>query len=105
MTLGLATSKVLDRGVIELLGPFGLSQTLYSSSRQLASVDTGVISTYGLFIFIGAISLTLLLFAPIFGGESMLAYLGDLRLVLLYGAAFFYIGSTALSSTKDVAQA
>jgi len=101
LSLGLSTSKVLDRGVIELLGPHGLSQSLYTSSRQLASIDTGVISTYGLFIFIGAISVTLLLFAPFLpelsGGayavdESMIAYFSDIRVVLLYGAAFFYLG-------------
>lgn len=38
----------------------------------------------------------MLLFAPLFGAESMLASVGDIRLVLLYGAAFFYIGSTML---------
>jgi NADH-ubiquinone oxidoreductase chain 5 len=100
LSLGLSTSKILDRGVIELLGPHGLSQSLYTSSRQLASIDTGVISTYGLFIFIGAISVTLLLFAPFLpalsgqADESTVSYFNDIRIVLLYGAAFFYIGGS-----------
>jgi NADH-ubiquinone oxidoreductase chain 5 len=62
---------VLDRGVIELLGPYGLSQSLYGSSTRLASADTGSISTYGLYIFVGAVSLTLLLFAPLVTGVSV----------------------------------
>lgn len=68
MHLGLLTSKILDRGVIELIGPYGLSQSLYGASSRLASADTGSISTYGLYIFVGAISLTLLLFAPVLSG-------------------------------------
>jgi NADH-ubiquinone oxidoreductase chain 5 len=92
----LLTSKVLDRGVIELLGPFGLSQSLYGSSTRLASADTGSISTYGLYIFVGAITLTLLLFAPLLNytsDGSFLTSLGDLRVILLYTAALFYISS------------
>lgn len=108
LSLGLSTSKVLDRGVIELLGPHGLSQSLYTSSRQLASIDTGVISTYGLFIFIGAISVTLLLFAPFLPelsgqvDESMMAYFSDIRVVLLYGAAFFYLTVGQTPTDKSV---
>lgn len=92
LALGLLTSKILDRGVIELIGPYGLSQSLYSASTRLASADTGSISSYGLFIFVGAISLTLLLFAPALSGiETWPASLGDMRLVLIYGSALFYI--------------
>lgn len=107
MTVGLYTSKVLDRGVVELLGPHGLSVSLYNSSRQLSTADTGTISTYGLFIFIGAISLTLLLFAPFmpaFGGQGMgtatahSSFGTDIRVVLLYGAAFFYLGSSTVAA-------
>jgi len=92
MGLGLQTSKVLDRGAVELLGPYGLSQSLYGSSQQLASADTGIISSYGLYLVIGAISLTLLLFAPMLAGtDSALASLSDVRVVLLYAAAIFYL--------------
>lgn len=95
------TSKILDRGVIELLGPFGLSQSLYGSSTRLASADTGSIASYGLYIFVAAISLTMLLFAPVILGtfssdamqqlDSMFSQFGDVRMVLLYGAALFYM--------------
>jgi len=64
------------------------------SIQTYGNADTGVISTYGLFIFIGAISVTLFLFAPFLpalSGQSS-AYFNDLRVVLIYGAAFFYLG-------------
>jgi NADH-ubiquinone oxidoreductase chain 5 len=97
------TSKVLDRGVIELIGPFGLSQSLYGASSRLASADTGSISTYGLYIFVGAIAITLLLFAPVLSGvDSSLSSLGDIRLALVYGAALFYIGSGSETSAPTV---
>jgi NADH-ubiquinone oxidoreductase chain 5 len=87
--LGLLTSKVLDRGVIELLGPHGLSQSLYNSSARLARPDTGSISAYGLYIFIGVVALLLLLFVPTALQQSL-----NFSLVLVLGAALFYLPLT-----------
>ena len=91
--LGLYTSKIIDRGVIERIGPYGLSQSLYNASSRLASADTGSVATYSLFIFIGAISLILLLFIPALSDQySVLSTQNsNIRLVLLYGAALFYM--------------
>lgn len=97
LALGMVTSKVLDRGAIELLGPFGLTNSLYGGSRQIASLDTGVVTQYALYIMIGLISITLLLFVPILSGIS-LDNIGDLRLSLLYGASLLFI---ALPSSKS----
>lgn len=63
--LGLVTSKVLDRGLIEKVGPFGLTYSLSNTSQQIAKVDTGIITSYALYIILGFISLTLLLFVPL----------------------------------------
>jgi len=49
------TTKVLDKGSIELLGPFGLEKGLLNLSRDLSSLDTGVITSYALYILIGLI--------------------------------------------------
>lgn len=68
--LGLVTSKVLDRGLIEKVGPFGLTDTFYNASRQVATVDTGIITSYALYIILGFISLTLLIFVPVLTGIS-----------------------------------
>ena len=64
LQLGYTISKVLDRGVIELVGPYGLSTSLTNTGKNIAKLDTGVITTYGLFIFLGVISLILILFYP-----------------------------------------
>lgn len=38
---GLILSKVFDRGIIEILGPYGLSVSLVSMSNKLSQFDTG----------------------------------------------------------------
>ena len=60
LKLGGQTTKVLDRGSIELIGPFGLEKALLYISRTLASLDTGVITSYALYILIGLISYILI---------------------------------------------
>ena len=56
LNLGGHTTKVLDKGSIELIGPFGLEKLLTNLSRNISSLDTGLITTYGLYILIGLIS-------------------------------------------------
>ncbi|KZT63009.1 hypothetical protein DAEQUDRAFT_641414, partial [Daedalea quercina L-15889] len=54
-------SKVLDRGIIELIGPFGLTEGSYSTGNFISKLDTGVITTYALYITLGLISILFLL--------------------------------------------
>lgn len=100
LALGGITSKVLDRGAIELLGPFGLTSSLYGGSHTIARLDTGVVTQYALYIMIGLISITLLLFVPILSGVS-LDNIGDLRLILIYVAGLLFV--TGASSSKRTA--
>jgi len=62
LKLGGQTTKVLDKGSIELLGPFGLEKELINLSINLSSLDTGVVTTYALYILIGLIFYILLPF-------------------------------------------
>ena len=55
LSLGGQTTKVLDKGSVELLGPFGLEKGLVNLSRNIASLDTGVITSYALYILVGLI--------------------------------------------------
>jgi NADH-ubiquinone oxidoreductase chain 5 len=77
--LGSHTTKILDKGSVELLGPFGLEKGLVNLSKNLSSLDTGVITSYALYILIGLIfyilipyigildiSLLLLILIPLF---------------------------------------
>ena len=49
------TTKFLDKGIIEELGPYGLEKNFVSLSYNISSLNTGVITTYALYILIGFI--------------------------------------------------
>ncbi len=55
LKLGGQTTKVIDKGSVELLGPFGLEKKLLSLSKNIANLDTGVITSYALYILVGLI--------------------------------------------------
>ena len=51
--LGGQTTKVLDKGFVEVIGPSGMEKILLNLSRNVARLDTGVITSYALYILIG----------------------------------------------------
>jgi NADH-ubiquinone oxidoreductase chain 5 len=53
LKLGGQTTKVLDKGSIELIGPYGLEKGLVSLSKNISNLDTGVITSYALYILVG----------------------------------------------------
>nr|YP_010723014.1 NADH dehydrogenase subunit 5 [Leptographium procerum]WDW21019.1 NADH dehydrogenase subunit 5 [Leptographium procerum]WDZ67201.1 NADH dehydrogenase subunit 5 [Leptographium procerum] len=55
LKLGGQTVKVLDRGSIELLGPYGLEKKLINSSKNISSLSKGIVTNYALFILVGFI--------------------------------------------------
>jgi NADH-ubiquinone oxidoreductase chain 5 len=63
LKLGGQTTKVIDKGSIELIGPYGLEKGLVSLSKSMASLDTGVITTYALYILVGLIFYILMLYS------------------------------------------
>nr|QYC35762.1 NADH dehydrogenase subunit 5 [Apophysomyces elegans] len=72
LNFGYTTNKTLDRGVIELVGPYGLVNVFKNASSKIRSLDTGFIPSYAMYIFSGLIVLITLIF-----------YVGDPRLFLL----------------------
>jgi len=56
LNLGGQTTKILDKGSIELLGPFGLEKGLLKLSKNITALSTSVVTTYALYILIGLIS-------------------------------------------------
>jgi NADH-ubiquinone oxidoreductase chain 5 len=62
LKLGGQTSKVLDKGSVELLGPYGLEKGLLSLSKNIGTLSTGVITSYALYILIGLIFYICLLY-------------------------------------------
>uniref|UniRef100_A0A896YS00 NADH-ubiquinone oxidoreductase chain 5 n=1 Tax=Coniophora puteana TaxID=80637 RepID=A0A896YS00_9AGAM len=85
---GQTISKVLDRGIIEMVGPYGLANSLNNTSFNIAKLDTGVITTYALYITIGLLSLVFLVFAPMLVDTSLLS---EIRLIVIYLAALFFV--------------
>lgn len=53
LKLGGQTTKVIDKGSIELIGPYGLEKGLTDLSRNISRLDTGVITSYALYILVG----------------------------------------------------
>ena len=81
MNIGYTISKVLDRGVIELVGPYGISTVLINAGINIGKLDTGVVTTYSLYITLGLLSLIFLVFAPFLVDTS---FISEIRLVIIY---------------------
>jgi NADH-ubiquinone oxidoreductase chain 5 len=86
--LGYYISKGLDRGIIELIGPFGLSTLFIKTSKNIAKLDTGIITTYALYITLAFLSLLFLVFAPFLIDTSLL---NEIRLFIIYIASLLLI--------------
>ena len=55
LKLGGQTTKVIDKGSVEYLGPYGLEKGLLNISYNISRLNTGVITSYALYIMIGLI--------------------------------------------------
>jgi NADH-ubiquinone oxidoreductase chain 5 len=75
LKLGGQTTKVLDKGSVELLGPFGLEKGLLFLSKNISTLDTGVITSYALYILVGLIFYTLIPYLYLFDGSLLLLIL------------------------------
>lgn len=94
---GNTISKVLDRGVIELVGPYGLASVLENSANNIAKLDTGIITTYSLYITIGILSLVFLVFAPLLFDTYIIS---EFRLIVIYISALFFALLPSLSNKQ-----
>jgi len=80
MKLGGQTTKVIDKGSVELLGPYGLEKGLVTLSNNIGRLSTGVVTSYALYILIGLIFYILLLYFSL-NDNSLL-------LLILFGLMF-----------------
>ena len=60
--LGGQTTKVLDKGSIESVGPYGLGKLLFNLSKFLSKLDSGIVTSYALYILIGLIFYMLVIY-------------------------------------------
>jgi len=82
LKLGGQTTKVLDKGSVELLGPFGLEKGLVFLSRSIASLDTGLVTSYALYILIGLIFYILIPYISLFDTSLLLLILLGLIIIV-----------------------
>lgn len=75
LKLGGQTTKVLDKGSIELIGPYGLEKGLIHLSNYIAKLNTGVITSYALYMLVGLMSYMLMPYIT----------LSSLLIVIVYG--------------------
>ena len=68
--LGHIISKVLDRGVIELVGPFGLTTGFTDTARLIARYDSGLVTSYALYMVLGILVLILYAYSNFWGEED-----------------------------------
>ena len=62
LDLGGQTTKILDKGSIESIGPYGLGKLLFNLSRFLSKLDSGIVTSYALYMLIGLISYMLVIY-------------------------------------------
>ena len=55
LELGGQTTKVMDKGSVEIFGPYGLEKKLTEVSKSINSLSTGIVTAYALYILIGLI--------------------------------------------------
>jgi NADH-ubiquinone oxidoreductase chain 5 len=55
LELGSQTTKVLDKGSVEYIGPYGLEKSLLNIGNNISTLNTGVITSYALYILCGLI--------------------------------------------------
>ena len=75
LKLGGQTTKIIDKGSVELLGPYGLEKGLLSLSKNIGNLSTGVITTYALYILIGLIFYICLLYFSFVNNDILLLLL------------------------------
>jgi NADH-ubiquinone oxidoreductase chain 5 len=62
LNTGGITTKFLDKGSVEMIGPYGLERGLLKLSNNIESLSTGVVTNYALYVLIGFISYLLIIF-------------------------------------------
>ena len=77
LKIGGMTTKFIDKGSVELVGPYGLEKSLLNLSHSIASLDTGVITSYALYILVGLIFYIIIPYLSLFDNS--------LILIIIYG--------------------
>jgi NADH-ubiquinone oxidoreductase chain 5 len=86
LDLGSQTTKVLDKGSIEYLGPYGLEMGLNNIGKEISKLDSGKINSYALYILTGFVVYIFIL-------NSL--FMDELILIIYIGMIFINVKSKA----------
>jgi NADH-ubiquinone oxidoreductase chain 5 len=90
LDLGGQTTRVLDKGSLELIGPYGLEKGLISLSKGINKLSTGVVTSYALFLLLGLISYILIFNLTVYSSDPVLgeSHINavEISLLLLWGS-------------------
>nr|YP_002860275.1 NADH dehydrogenase subunit 5 [Nothoceros aenigmaticus]ACC86798.1 NADH dehydrogenase subunit 5 [Nothoceros aenigmaticus] len=78
--------KALDKGAIEILGPYGISYTFGELAKQISKLQSGFVYHYAFAMLIG-----LTIFITIIGLWDFLSFWVDNRLYFIYTVTFSFI--------------
>tara|TARA_B110000208_G_scaffold44361_1_gene58826 strand:- start:2490 stop:4562 length:2073 start_codon:yes stop_codon:yes gene_type:complete len=87
------TYKTLDRGIIEVFGPFGISSILYNKNVLINKLQTGLIYHYTFSMLFGTIGLVILI-----GFSPYISYFLDPRVLII----FLFLIIFQLTNSKQV---
>ena len=82
LNLGYDIFNILERGIIENLGPNGLTLTLYKIGKNIGKLDTGIVTSYALYIVLGLITILLIIYSPFFFNNLLEDT--EFRLIIIY---------------------
>ena len=88
LKIGGETTKIIDKGSIEYIGPFGLEVGLINLSKNISKLDSGIITSYALYILSG-------LFIYIF-----ISYLMIVQNIILIMILFGFLAVTKYNYNK-----
>ena len=73
-----------------MVGPYGISHYLTDTSQNMSKLDTGIITTYSIYITLSLLSLLFLVFTPLLLDTSLLV---EVRLFIIYLASLLLLYS------------
>jgi NADH-ubiquinone oxidoreductase chain 5 len=91
LNIGGKTTKIIDKGSVEFIGPFGLEIALINLSKNVSKLDSGIITSYALYILSG-------LFIYLIISYLMILY-NNILILLLFG--FLIIIRTNYNNNKS----
>jgi len=75
LNTGGITTKFLDKGSVEMIGPYGLEKGLMALSNNINRLSTGVVTTYALYVLVGLIFFMILPYVAVFDNSLVILML------------------------------